>query len=450
MQCIQCGTEQETGLYCGDCGAALESARPAVRYCVNCGEALNDAPHTCTRTVVVPTVRERSHSSLPDDRSASRVASASILGARPVWYVSVARRLGCNWGMWLPLAMSVLTLLTPWWRFSVEDLRDFSLPLRPMENGVPLATYAFVVALVVAALSIYVALGDERIGLARLGIGDAWVALVGCALILPLLPGGFSEMFDRRLPGTFSPTGIAGLTLALTLAAAVDAGMAVRQGNPALPLGRRGSWRWESAKPNDTTQVGRDLAAQQQVEKLARLKLARLGRWATAIPIEESGRTAYLNIARKLGANWGMWLGLVAALITFWLPWWHVADSNGRGIQPQDLHAPAYWLAGLPILGASAAVIYLVLSDSRINAFCFSLGDAWVTLGAVVLLTPCALTGLMHYESLGDSVEPTYVALLTLTLLAFTALEAIRLIRRAPATLGLRARGKWVWTGAVT
>jgi len=331
LQCIQCGTEQETGLYCGDCGAALESARPAVRYCVNCGEALNDAPHTCTRTVVVPTVRERSHSSLPDDRSASRVASASILGARPVWYVSVARRLGCNWGMWLPLAMSVLTLLTPWWRFSVEDLRDFSLPLRPMENGVPLATYAFVVALVVAALSIYVALGDERIGLARLGIGDAWVALVGCALILPLLPGGFSEMFDRRLPGTFSPTGIAGLTLALTLAAAVDAGMAVRQGNPALPLGRRGSWRWESAKPNDTTQVGRDLAAQQQVEKLARLKLARLGRWATAIPIEESGRTAYLNIARKLGANWGMWLGLVVCLRNSKVCFGY-ADSDRAGV----------------------------------------------------------------------------------------------------------------------
>jgi len=93
-----------------------------------------------------------------------------------------------------------------------------------------------------------------------------------------------------------------------------------------------------------------------------------------------------------------MWLGLVAAVITFWLPWWHWADPKlgTNGIQAFDLYAPGYYLASLALLVAILAVIYLVLADSRINAFYFSFGDAWVALGAVVSLSPFALTRIFH------------------------------------------------------
>jgi len=135
----------------------------------------------------------------------------------------------------------------------------------------------------------------------------------------------------------------------------------------------------------------------------------RLGRWETAAPLEESGRPAYVHVARLLGANWGMWLGLVAAVITFWLPWWHWADPKlgTNGIQAFDLYAPGYYLASLALLVAILAVIYLVLADSRINAFYFSFGDAWVALGAVVSLSPFALTnsGRVHNRAKGDRCE---------------------------------------------
>ena len=173
-----------------------------------------------------------------------------------------------NWGMWLPLVMGVLTLLPPWWRHS-EDGVPFSASVRPTEHGVPMATYAVVAALVVAALSLYLALGDERIGLARMSIGDAWVALLGCALIVPLLPGGFRTITTADGELSFPPTGVAVLTLALTLVAALDAGMAVRQGHPALLLGRRGSWSWESVQSKNASAVDRGVAAPQQAQGMA-------------------------------------------------------------------------------------------------------------------------------------------------------------------------------------